>query len=501
MGHARKILCLLLAFFTLFSLASCGDQPNEGEGNKESNPIVTIGGTAEPDSEEDLLKPEQKDYDREFKFMVDGNYYCYVPKDYQTGEGNIIDEAMYKRNLFMDEMFGVDVVYRDEGTTAYSTFSVAVTAGEYVSDSVLFVAQKSFQLLQQGLYSNLANLKGLNLSASYWDQRIQSEYAIGDKVYFLEGDYTVYDELRTYVVLYNKRLYESYNYYTEYGTLYDMVENQTWTLEKMMEMSEGLYSDENHNNVRDEFDKYGIVGALNFTWCAFLGSGLKTISNNNGELTLMIKDASFYQRTYDVLEAVTEMCIDEDILQPQLMQHADVWTAASNVFENNQALFRATTLSAATRLSNMSAKFGLVPIPAFSEDQGGYFGWATSDSHTPLSMPRTVEDKEETAEILEVFCYYSRYLGEDSLYNSFIESFRLQKFCETEQDLAMLELIFEAKLYDFDYCAQITNIPDKIWSMTKAQNYSELASSIASLRGAAQAKMDAFLLAMSKYDY
>ena len=432
---------------------------------------------------------------------MDGNYYCYVADDYQTGQGSVIDEAMYKRNLLMDELFGVDVVYRDEGTNAYSIFSTAANAGEYVCDSVLFVAQQSFKLLQQGLYTDLARLNGLNLSASYWDQRIQSEYAIGDKIYFLEGDYTVYDELRTYVILYNKRLYQDYNYYTTYGTLYDMVENHTWTLEKMMEMADGLYSDENNNNVRDEFDKYGIVGALNFTWCAFLGSGLKMISNNNGELTLMIKDSSFYQRTYDVLEDVTEMCIDEDILQPQLMQHSDIWTAASNVFENNQALFRATTLSAATRLSNMSAKFGLVPVPAYSEDQGDYYGWATSDSHTPLSMPRTVENKEETAEILEAFCYYSRYLGDGSLYSSFIESFRLQKFCETEEDLAMLELIFEAKLYDFDYCAQITNIPDEIWSMTKAQNYSALASSIAALRGAAQAKMDAFLLAMAKYDY
>ena len=193
-------------------------------------------------------------------------------------------------------------------------FSTSVTAGDYVADAVLFVAQQSFKLLQQGLYINLANLDGLNLSASYWDQRIQSEYAIGDKVYFLEGDYTVYDELRTYVVLYNKRLYEDYNYYVEYGTLYDMVENQTWTLSKMMEMADGMYFDENDNQVRDENDTYGVVGALNFTWCAFLGSGMKMISNNNGDLTLMIKDGSFYQRSYDVLEDVMTLCIDDDIL-------------------------------------------------------------------------------------------------------------------------------------------------------------------------------------------
>ena len=500
MNYTRKFLCLLLALLTLLSCVACNsekapEKETEGEDEIETN------GTAEPDSEEVLLKPTQKQYDREYTFMVDGNYFCYVPEDYQYGDGNVIDEAMYERNMFMSDEFGVEVVYRDEGTNAYSLFSTAATSGDYVCDSVLFVAQQSFKLLRQGLYIDLAGLESLNLSASYWDQCIQSEYAIGDKVYFLEGDYTVYDELRTYVVLYNKRLYEDYGYYTKYGTLYDMVENHTWTLSKMMEMADGLYFDENNNYERDENDTYGVVGALNFTWCAFLGSGLKMISNNNGDLTLMIKDNSFYQRAYDALEDAMEMCIDEDILQPQLMQHPDVWTAASDIFENNRALFRATTLSAATRLSNMSSKFGLVPVPAYSEDQGGYYGWVVSDSHTPLSMPRTVKNQEETAEILEVFCYYSRYLGEGSLYNAFIENFRLRKFCETEQDLAMLELIFEAKIYDFDYSAQITNIGDEVWSMTKAQNYSTLASSIASLRGLAQTKLDTFLLAMAKYDY
>ena len=500
MNCTRKILSLLLAFLVLLSCVACDRGKSQDEEN-ESDLLETNDGIAEPDSEEALLKPEKKQYDRDFTFMVDGNYFCYVPEDYQYGSGNVIDEAMYERNMFMSDEFGVEIIYRDEGTSAYSLYSTLVTAGDYVADSVLFVAQQSFKLLLQGLYINLANLEGLNLSASYWDQRIQSEYAIGDRVYFLEGDYTVYDELRTYVVLYNKRLYEDYGYYSKYGTLYDMVDNQTWTLEKMYEMADGMYSDENFNGERDENDKYGIVAALNVSWCTFLGSGMKMISNSDGELTLMIKDTTFYQRAYDVLEDVMTMGIDEDVLQPQLLKHSDVWTAASDIFENNRALFRATTLSAATRLSNMSAKFGLVPIPAYSEDQGGYYGWATSDSHTPLSMPYTVKNKEESAEILEAFCYYSRYLGGNSLYDAFIENFRLQKFCETEEDLEMLELVLESKIYDFDYCAQITNIPDEIWSMTKAQDYSTLASSIASLRGVAQTKLDAFLLAMAKFDY
>ena len=269
----------------------------------------------------------------------------------------------------------------------------------------------------------------------------------------------------------------------------------------MLEMANDMYSDENENQVRDEQDQYGIIGALNLTWCAFLGSGMKIISNNNGNLTLMIKDSTFYERTYNILEDVMKIAVDEDVLIPQLMQHPDIWTAASDIFENNRALFRATSLSAATRLSNMSAKFGLVPIPAYSEEQGGYYGWVMGDCHTPLAVPFTAKDKETIAEILEAFCYYSRYLDYESLYSAFIEHFRIQKFCETDQDLEMLELIFASKIYDFDHSASITNIADEIWSMTKAQNYSSLASSLTSLRGMAQAKLDEFLLTMAKYDY
>ena len=93
MNYAKKILCLMLTLLILLSCISCQGNTVDGKETKESNTVETESDTIETyveNSEEELLKPEQKNYNRELKFMVDGNYYCYVPDDYQYGEGDVI---------------------------------------------------------------------------------------------------------------------------------------------------------------------------------------------------------------------------------------------------------------------------------------------------------------------------------------------------------------------------------------------------------------------------
>ena len=99
-----------------------------------------------------------------------------------------------------------------------SEFSTSATAGAYVCDFFLGTAQMNFRLLQQNLFVDLAGLQNLNLEAPYWDQNIQKEYSVADRIYLLEGDYTYYDEYRTYVMLYNDQLYTDFGYYETYGT-------------------------------------------------------------------------------------------------------------------------------------------------------------------------------------------------------------------------------------------------------------------------------------------
>jgi len=505
---AKSLLCVMLVLLMLASAVSCdkGNQPADptqsgatATSPAGNNPGGNSGNSGNELTEEELYKPERKDYDRDLNIWVNQNggdinfYFC----EAEAYTGSIVNDALYRRELFMEENFGVSVEMKVESDKIYDKLSVPLSAGEYVCDAAMLTGVESFKLAQNGLLKDLALLEELNLSASYWDQRIQSEYAIGDRIFMLEGDYTIYDEMRTYVVLYNDTLYSKYDYYTTYGTPYEMVESETWTLEKMLEMANGMYVDNNTNQIPDEADTYGIVGELTLPFYAFLGSGMKTIANNNGKMTLLIKDSTMYQLIYDTFEDTMQIALDEDILMPQLLTVEDYWTAASNVFEYGRALFRTTSLSAALRLGNMESIFCILPIPAYTENQGGYYCWVSGNNHSPITIPHTVADAHETAEILEAFCYYSKYMANGSLYDAFFEEFRLAKLCRTPEDVAMLNLVFDSKTFDFDQTTKITGIESALYSMAKQGDLTTLSSTLSGLRESAQAKLNEFLLKMS----
>ena len=492
----RSALCVVLCLLMLLSTVACNKKTSTSTDNKGTGQASQTEAKTEEaaKSEQDVYKPAEKVYDRDLNIYSQGNYYYFSDADGYTGI--ILDDALYRRARYMQENYGITVKVNSQGKQ--DDLLNGLETGDYVCDFAMLKATESVKLAQRGLFYDLNSLNNLNLSASYWDQRIQSEYAIGDKLYFLEGDYTIYDEMRTYVVLYNDTLYNDYGYYEKYGTPYQMVDSETWTLETMMEMSADMYMDNNNNQVRDEKDSYGIVGELTLVYYAFLGSGLKTVTNNNGQLSLVIKDGTAYSQIYDVLENTMKIAQNESVMMPQLLKGvSDIWGAASSVFENGRALFRTTSLSAATRLGSMSSRFGILPIPAYTENQGGYYCWVSGNNHQPLTIPKTVSDVDIVSEMIETYCYHSKYLSGASLYDSYFEDFRYNKLCQTEDDVNMLDLVFRSKTFDFDQTTGVTGIESAMFAIARDGTFTTLSSTISSLRDSAQENLNNFIIEMS----
>ena len=121
----------------------------------------------------------------------------------------------------------------------------------------------------------------------------------------------------------------------------------------------------------------------------------------------------------------------------------------------------------------------------------------SGNNQSPITIPNTVSDANEIAELLEIFCYYSKYMENGSLYDAFFEEFRLAKLCRTAEDVAMLNLVFDSKTFDFDQTTKITGIESALYSMAKQMDLTTLSSTLSGLRDSAQAKLNEFLLKMS----
>lgn len=471
--------------------AAIGDGPAQSGGETTTAPVETTAPT-----EEQLYRPEDTEAYRGYEFSMlvttnelGGTDLYFSSTDGYTGAA--VSDALYARKVYLNEAFGINLKV-NLSTTAKNDLNVALQAGEYLCDASFLSARDSFSIALNGYYTDLNSLDSLNLENSYWDQRIQNEYLIGEKLFFLEGDYTVVDELRTYVCIYNDNIYRDYGYYDKYGTPYEMVSSGTWTYDKLMTMTADMYRDLNDNGIRDDQDFYGMVSELTCGYYFFLGSGLKLIDNENGSPRLCISDDSMYERIYNVLEDTMAMTADSDILMAQLLGVSDVWSAASSIFEQDNAIFRSTSLSAVTRLVNMSGNYGILPIPKYTEAQDGYYCWVSGNNHFPLAIPNTVPDAEKSAAIAEILCYSSKY-GSNTLYDAFFEVMKISKICRQSEDVAMLDLVFNSKTFDLDYSAQITGVESNLYSIAKSGNLSSLNSTIKSLRRLADSNLKRFL--------
>ncbi len=485
------VLAMLVA--VLISCATGDDDPvvtTDPEDTTTGSVVTTVPGEAETNL------PEKTNYSgQKFRVWTTTNELGGVDTFFSTktdgNTGEAVSDALFSRQITMEEYYDIEVVSTLDADL-YNKLITAVGTNSDEFDIVIMPARKMMEsAVSSGYLTDLNQRDELNLDASYWDQRIQNEYNIQGRLYTLEGDFSIIDELRTNVIIYNKDLYEQYGYNDEYGTPYSLVAEGSWTLKMLLEMSEGLSQDVQGDGLGSD-DMWSIISEVNAPYTFYLGSGRKTIVNDADGLSLTYK--TDYEGIYNIIEECMEVCENPEILFANrgtpISSDEDYWTIASDMFMNGQALFRTTTLSAVTRLRDMRSDYGILPIAKVDQKQDGYYCLVSADNHCPLAIPVTAASHyERTAELTEAFCYFSRYHSTATLYDAFFETMTYARLCRTEDDINMLNVVFNSKTFDLDFAAAITGTQSTLWSISKNQSTSTLSSSLGTIRDASSAKL------------
>ena len=501
--RTKRLLLASLALAMLLGVfAGCGGDADEPETPGTSS----VGGgsstqdqsNTDDDSPENLYRPEQKDYNRDLTMLteVEELYYYTYTYELETEPTEICDIAIYDRQNYLMDNFGINLVRLDyEGTTAYDQFVNTVSSGTKICDIACLQGVRSLTAAVNGWLLDVNQIDELNLEAPYWDQRIQEEYRIGEYLFTLEGDFNFIDDLRTYVTIYNDTMYSSLGFYETYGTPYSLSADGQWTYEMMMEMITACGRiDSNGDGLYDERDTWGLVSENTAPYYFFLGSGNKLVHNEGGSLSIAFNDPSTpWSSIYDVIEDIMGLNQNEAVIvanRPNsFSDSSDVWGTASNIFMYNRALFRCTSLSAVLRLLDMEDDYGIMPIPAYTEGQDGYYCWVSPLNHYPMSFPSTSAGEiSEIAEMVEVMSYYSLYWA-DSLNVAFYDLLAYARLCRKAEDEQMLRLVFANKTYDIDRAMDITGAESIIWDISNNQSYDTLSSAFGQIQTSAEEKM------------
>ena len=280
---------------------------------------------------------------------------------------------------------------------------------------------------------------------------------MGDKLLLSLSDMCVSSNDNTHCMLFNKKLHENY----QLENLYDIVGQNKWTFEKFREMTRNTSADLNGDGKMTEADQFGYFigggsGQLNFLWAG--GSQITSKDENNIPYLNMMSE-----RTVAIYDFLYELRNSGDAFYYAFWEKP----YAYEFFSADKALFMTTQIGVINNLRNMDTDFGIIPYPKFDEAQEAYGHYV--DGHaTLMAVPMTVTNPEKDGVIIEALSYDSYVNLVPIYYDTIITT----KFTRDEESAAMLDIIYNSRVFDFAYVYDNWNLAFAFSNMLDAKNAS-----------------------------
>lgn len=444
----KKNMKYVAALLLMLSIVGCAAE--------EQTKDPTVTDAAQGDTDVVIAETEAPDY---IDLLPDDVYfegenlhigYVAVP-DYTTmnecaftldeAQGDIINEAIYKRNLQTSEKLGVSITAEqmcNSWADMQKTLEKLVQSGDCPYDTVVGPIHWLFRSSLSETVIDMAELESIDFTHEWWDTDvIYTMYSLGtDHIYFASGDINYHDDYAQGCLLFNKKLCDTYD--LEYP--YQMVLDGTWTYDKMKEYCMSFGTDLNGDSKMDENDLFGYMstgGALNVV----LSSAGENIITVNDDLSVEFNRSD---RLFSVVNAYFSDFKNREVFC--IMERELGYEIGNTVFPSGHALFSGNGLvmTIVQCRASMEDDFGVLPHPKFDDTQERYYSNLNTVYGTGYSIPITNNDAERTGWILDVMGYYSQ----NTLYPAVIETNIKGKAMRDEESSVMLDIIFDSKFYE-----------------------------------------------------
>lgn len=357
----------------------------------------------------------------------------------ETMAGDLIADAIHARNLLIEERYNCTIEVTNDQTPA-TTARNSITAGSDDFDVMELYINDAMSMAMEGMFLNWYELPSIQMDAPWWDQAIQRDLAMFDKIYVMTGDISVYDEELNYCVYFNKKVANDF----DIPDVYQMARDKTWTMAQMQQLGKQVAKDLNGDGVRDENDQFGILsdGGMTFLFYFTCGNTLVTLDE---EGVPYFSVAS--QRTFDVCENLKEYFNDtENMLWAS--KCSETWTTLDKVFMENRNLFRPGSIYDIVYYRNMEHDFGILPYPMYDETQEDYYHLIATHVAPGICVPTTnVKNLDMTCHLLEALAYESR----DTVTKAYYDVNLYTKMARDDESGDMLDIIFSTKRYDLGF--------------------------------------------------
>ncbi len=465
----KKYLCMLLALLMVVAcFAACG----KGNSDDASSvaPSADDSSTASEGEKDkvvyhDMLSKPTDMGGRVFNIYQRWFGYGKESIDFQ---GEVIwqdseDGTMSNLNRAKSEV--LEEVQRAYNCTIVGEMSTD-TAGEirtYIQEDILsgaptidfcFETYYYYYSFVENKYLADLNTLGIDFSKPWWDQNGVKDLSVCNKLYYALGDINTYDNDGTVVMLFNKDLYEERFGEGSYQEIYDLAAKGEWTFDVLEEKVNGFGVEATGDNVRDEFDTYGLLTELANLYMHVVAAGEKSLDKNANDAIEFTLET---ERVFDSVNDAVDLYLDKnDVLVTDLPEYLEKYGGTGDrfyepvvkAFKEGRGLFFMCALIHLPYFRDMEDDFGILPVPKYDDTQDRYYH--TMGVHTasvvfvPVGALSTGEKGKQIGTILDALGAYSK----DYLTPEYYEK-QLKRGDASDPDSAeMLDLIFESRTFD-----------------------------------------------------
>lgn len=448
-----KILNLVSLVLSLIMcamvFASCGkDEDTNGTEDPNSSGKVTTEEGERFDANGYLMDdlPEKADYGgQELTVYMWANQTMWEFTDTDTYPTALVDQALYKREINIEERFNIQIEYVTElgDWSNRESFIQKLANSVSVNDQAYdLVGQYSACVgvaVTQGLYKDLLTVENINTEKPWWPSHAVSSASVNGKVYGLTGDISPTLIRNAQCMYVNLDLFDSYNIsqYTGGKSIYQVVKDYEWTLEMLKTIA--LDKVGTNEGVEDASKMYGISITNNSSADAFLyAGGYKMAEDKNGRIQISedlgtVAFSDWYDEVQELFNG----------------QHNDIFFNASasgeSAFTNGKAIFLVGGLSQSESFAKKGLQFTSLPMPMMDEEQGEYYTCAGMWVSL-FSVPVDVKDQSLSGLLMEALASEGyRTITPEIYYNLF----QMRYNSGDNQDSAeMFDIVSDSVVFD-----------------------------------------------------
>lgn len=396
-------------------------------------------------TEESLFKIPREDNDgRDFTILVPTDYAYEFPEE---TDGEVMNDILFDRNAQTEDYFGINIICRfepghwDSKETYNKLISEAVLAGDSVYDLTGGMISCTVPAFMQGIFADINQYPDIDLDNPWWFKGLREDLSINRHLWFVVGDASISVYKNAVVTYFNKQVLEDHGLEDPYA----LTREGSWTMEKLLQMSEAVLADLNGDSViKPDDDRIG---------CYLQDVPLRLAGNAFDVRIFDLDSDGKVVRNTGVMERLieaygyTKLFFEVDYLYDNEAA-VDFMQIVSNLAED-RALFHISYLyvTESDIMRNMKSDFGILPYPKLNEEQESHITPIATSTNL-LFIPLTASDIPLTCRVAEAFGYFNMTQTVPAYYEVALQ----EKYTRDNEVRDMLSLIRGSMRLSFDCC-------------------------------------------------